>query len=243
MIGIRPGHAVLTACFVVLAEATAQGALKLDNYTFSKVTSLPGWSFLVKFDKSYAYGEKEDEFKVLCKHAHQAPNFMVAEVPVQEYGDKENDDLRQQFKLTHEDFPTYFLINEAHSAGLRYTGAVKADLLVTWLRRQSIKIPSVGTIEELDMLARKFMQEGFPAGLIDEAKALAEGEFKADRKAPMYVKIMQKILEKGEGYPAAELTRVGKIADGKIAPEKKAELEDKIKILGIFGEQSRKEEL
>ena len=26
-------------------------------------------------------------------------------------------------------------------------------------------------------------EEGFPAGLIDEAKALAEGEFKADRKA------------------------------------------------------------
>ncbi|CAE8618971.1 unnamed protein product, partial [Polarella glacialis] len=95
-----------------LTEGTAQGAIKLDNYTFHKVTSIPGWSFLVKFDQSYAYGEKEDEFKLLAKHAYTAPNFVLAEVPVQEYGDKENDDLREKFSLTKEDFPAYFLFDQ-----------------------------------------------------------------------------------------------------------------------------------
>jgi len=188
--------AFLTVTWLFLeVEATAQGALKLDNYTFSKVTSLPGWSFLVKFDQSYAYGEKEDEFKLLCKHAHQVPHFMMAEVPVQEFGDKENDDLRDQFKLTKEDFPTYFLINEANPSGQRYTGAVKADLLVRWLRRHQIAIPSLGTIEELDILAQKFMQDPKDAGLVAEAKKFAEEN--SDKKAAVYVKIMQKIQEKG----------------------------------------------
>jgi len=217
-------------------EATAQGALKLDNYTFSKVTSLPGWSFLVKFDQSYAYGEKEDEFKLLCKHAHQVPHFMMAEVPVQEFGDKENDDLRDQFKLTKEDFPTYFLINEANPSGQRYTGAVKADLLVRWLRRHQIAIPSLGTIEELDILAQKFMQDPKDAGLVAEAQKFAEEN--SDKKAAIYVKIMQKIQEKGQGYVAAELERVRKISGVSVAVEKKAELEEKLKVLEIFSEAS-----
>eukprot|EP00438_Fugacium_kawagutii_P028270 Skav234028 [mRNA] locus=scaffold1723:71150:89114:+ [translate_table: standard] len=169
-LAVVPQDAMLAALLLSAllgVEGTAQGALKLDNYTFAKVIALPGWSFLVKFDQSYAYGEKEDEFKLLCKHAHPVPHFMMAEVPVQEYGDKENDDLRDQFKLTKEDFPAYFLINEAFPVpGQRYTGDVKAepwrDLLVTWLRRQKIPIPSLGTIDELDQLAEKFIREQLP---------------------------------------------------------------------------------
>eukprot|EP00440_Ansanella_granifera_P064191 gb/GFBE01069592.1/.p1 GENE.gb/GFBE01069592.1/~~gb/GFBE01069592.1/.p1 ORF type:complete len:244 (+),score=92.22 gb/GFBE01069592.1/:1-732(+) len=235
--------ALLLGSCALTVEGTAQGALKLDNYTFSKVTSLPGWSFLVKFDQSYAYGEQEDEFKALCKHAYQAPNFMVAEVPVQEYGDKENDDLREKFKLSKEDFPAYFLFNEANSEGLRYSGSVKADLLANWLRRQQVKIPSIGTIEEFDELAKKFMKESFSDAVLAEAKKLAEGQFSSDRKAAIYVKIMEKIKEKGEDYVSSELKRVSKIAEGKVAPGKKAELEDKIKVLGVFAEKPSKDEL
>lgn len=231
---------MLGALTFLRVEGTAQGALKLDNYTFSKVTNLPGWSFLVKFDQSYAYGEKEDEFKLLCKHAHQVPNFMIAEVPVQEYGDKENDDLRGQFKLTKEDFPAYFLINEAYPSGNRYSGAIKADLLVNWLRRQEIKVPSLGTINELDVLAAKFMKDGFSDEALAEAKSVADQL--SDKKAGIYIKIMQKIREKGEGYVAAELARVAKISVS-LASEKKAELEEKLKILGIFHEANTKEEL
>mmetsp|Transcript_26073 Transcript_26073/g.60397 ORF Transcript_26073/g.60397 Transcript_26073/m.60397 type:complete len:87 (-) Transcript_26073:35-295(-) len=86
------------------------------------------------------------------------------------------------------------------------------------------------------------MKDGFSEAALSAAKALAEGEFQSDRKAAMYIKIMQKIQEKGEAYPAQELQRVTKIAEGKIAPDKKAELEDKMKVLGIFGE-SKKDEL
>jgi len=232
------GHLAAAVAAAVLAaptaEATALGALKVDNYTLDKLLAIPDHSFLVKFDESYAYGEKEDAFKTLAGLAYGVPQFFIAEVPVQEYGDKDNDDLRSRFKLVKEDFPAYFLFNKANKDGLRYTGAVQADDIALWLRRNQVRMPSVGTIAELDELARKFLKEGFAASHVDAAKSLSEGAYSTDKKAPMYVKIMQKVKDKGESYIATETARVTKLLEGKITPEKKAELSDKAKILAVF---------
>mmetsp|Transcript_79643 Transcript_79643/g.192986 ORF Transcript_79643/g.192986 Transcript_79643/m.192986 type:complete len:102 (-) Transcript_79643:203-508(-) len=95
-------------------------------------------------------------------------------------------------------------------------------------------MPSVGTIEELDGLAVKFLKEGMADIHLAAAKKLAEDQYSTDRKAAMYVKIMQKIKEKGEAYIASETERVTKILQGQLAAEKKAEMEDKMKILGVF---------
>mmetsp|Transcript_92989 Transcript_92989/g.240261 ORF Transcript_92989/g.240261 Transcript_92989/m.240261 type:complete len:246 (-) Transcript_92989:59-796(-) len=225
---------VAAAALVLGAEATAQGALKLDNYTLDKVLAIPDHSFLVKFDQSYAYGEKEDEFKELCKLAYVVPQFMIGEVPVQEYGDQENDDLRERFSLKKDDFPAYMLFNKANPNGLRYSGLITAEDVSGWLRRNAIKMPSIGTIEELDALAKKFLKETLSDEHLDAAKKLVDDKFSMDKKAPMYVKIMQKIKEKGEAYIGGEVSRVHKLMDGKLTPEKKAELSDKLKILNVF---------
>lgn len=225
------------ALFATGAEGTALGALKLDNYTFDKVIGLPDISVLVKFDQSYAYGEKEDEFKSLTKLAYSVPKFFIAEIPVQEYGDKENEDVAQRFKLTKSDFPAYVLFDAANKEGLKYTGDIKADALGAWLRKNKIKMPAVGTIAELDEVVKKFMKGGFKDTEIAEAKKLAEGDYKNDKKAAIYVKIMEKVKEKGEAYIKTEATRVEKIVSGKVTPEKKAEMSDKLKILTIFGEK------
>jgi len=67
-----------------------------------------------------------------------------------------------------------------------------------------------------------------------KAKKLADEEYKTDRKAAMYVKIMQKIKEKGDEYIDTESKRVAKILEGKVTPEKSAEMGDKMKVLGMF---------
>lgn len=215
-------------------EATAGGALKLDNYTFDKMLAIPDLTVLVKFDKSYAYGEKEDAFKTLSKQVYPVPKFFVGEVPVQEYGDKENDDLSQRFGLNKDDFPVYKLFKSGDKEGITYSGEVKADLLVTWLRQNGVKVPAIGTIDELDEIVKQFLKDGLKDEHISAAKKLADEEYKNDKKAPMYIKIMEKVKEKGEGYVETEMTRVSKIMQGKMAPEKIAEMTDKLKILSVF---------
>lgn len=218
-------------------RGTAMGALKLDNYTFDKMLAIPNVDVLVKFDKSYAYGEKEDEFKSLCTLSYTVPSFFVAEVPVQEYGDKENDDLRAKFELNKDDFPVYMLFNAANKAGLKYSGPVKAEDISVFLRRNQIKMPSIGTIVELDEIVKQFYAGGMADEHFSAAQALASGSYSTDRKAAMYVKIMQKTKEKGEAYVTTESARVSKLLEGKLAPEKQSELNDKLKILGVFAKK------
>ncbi|CAK0865156.1 unnamed protein product [Prorocentrum cordatum] len=216
------------------AAGTAPGALKLDNYTLDKALGIPDFSLLLKVDQSYAYGDKEDQFKTLAKLAYAVPKFLIAEVPVQEYGDKENDDIRQRFKLEKADYPAYMLFSEANKEGLRYSGEVKAPELAVWLRKNGIKMPAIGTIAELDELAAKFLADK-GAEHIKAAKSLAEWEFKGDRKAPMYVKIMERIRDKGHEFVKSERDRVSKIMQGgKISEEKKEEMQDKLNVLGSF---------
>mmetsp|Transcript_23391 Transcript_23391/g.54398 ORF Transcript_23391/g.54398 Transcript_23391/m.54398 type:complete len:269 (+) Transcript_23391:80-886(+) len=244
--------------------ATAPGAVKLDNYTFDKMLAVPGLSVAVKFDQSYAYGEKEDAFKTVCELAYSVPNFLIAEVPVEEYGDKINDDLRERFGLAVDEFPVYLLFSENGKKKVRFEGfpdpsarkpatwddeedgeweppmmeEINAENLLLWLRMNGVKMPSIGTIHELDQLAQKFMAKGGDkASILKEAEALAKGDYQNDRKAPMYTKIMQKVIEKGNDYVAGETARVKKLLAGKITEDKKSELTDKTKILDVFARE------
>lgn len=242
------------------AHATAMGAVKLDNYTFDKFVAIPGVTVLVKLDKSYAYGEKEDEFKVVAKLAYTVPKFVVAEIPVQEYGDKENDDLRERLGAKEDEFPAFFLFKGDVNKPTKFEGfadptakmphdwdeeedgaweppmrnEITAENLIIWLRSNGVRMPSIGTIAELDEVASKFMKDGLKDSYIEEAKKLVEGDHKNDKKAPVYLKIMQKIKEKGETYVSTETARVHKVMKGKVTPEKQAEMSDKLKILNAF---------
>ena len=56
---------------------------------------LQGTPVIVKFDKDYAYGEKEDAFKEFAgKVGAGSSDVIVATVAVQEYGDKINEVTR-----------------------------------------------------------------------------------------------------------------------------------------------------
>lgn len=251
---------LLGAIVLPVAEA-ALGGVKLDNMTFDKMLSVPGLTLLAKIDKAYPYGDKEETFKELCKLSYRVKDFLIGEIPVQEYGDKENEDLQKRFDVKTDDFPVYFLFkNGAAEPPIRFQGFpdpnakkpatwdddedgpweppfrtdVTPENFVTWLRMQGVKMPYGGTIFDLDQVAQRFMKTGFKDEDLTEAKKMAEDEYKHDPKASVYIKIMQKIKEKGAEYVEKEMARVKKLMAGKLTPAKLSELEGKVSILRVF---------
>lgn len=82
------------------AQATVcTGCLELDELTFDKVLSKFS-TVLVKFDIAYPYGEKHENFaKFAADNTVNQPNFAVAVVGIKDYGDKENSNLGERFKI------------------------------------------------------------------------------------------------------------------------------------------------
>jgi len=253
----------LLGCLLTPTCGSIPGAVKLDNYTLAQFVAIPGFSVFAKMDKSYAYGDKEDAFRALCKLAHHVRDLVVAEIPVQEYGEKENDDIREKFGVKVEEFPVFFLFKGSTESAVRFEGfpdpkavkpatwddeedgaweaPMKSDIttenLALWLRRHGIKMPAIGTIPELDQLAQHFMSAGGKQEDLEEATRLAREDFASDPKAAIYVKVMEKVLEKGPVYVEKELVRVKRIMAGKMTPEKQSQMADKHRVLSAFLEE------
>lgn len=67
-------------------SASCKGCVELDTLTFDKVVS----SFdhaIVKFDISYPYGEKHEQFEEFASAVGDINNLLVAVVGVKDYGE------------------------------------------------------------------------------------------------------------------------------------------------------------
>lgn len=65
--------------------ASCKGCVELDSLTFDKIISKFDYS-VVKFDISYPYGEKHEQFEEFSKAAAEVSNLLVAVVGVKDYG-------------------------------------------------------------------------------------------------------------------------------------------------------------
>jgi hypothetical protein len=72
-------YLAIAAAIVPFTSATAPGAIALDSLTFDKIVGKHNADILVKFDKQYPYGDKEDTFKALAKDLASS-SLLVAEV-------------------------------------------------------------------------------------------------------------------------------------------------------------------
>merc|ERR1712151_874053 len=59
-------------------------------------------------------------------------------------------------------------------------------------------MPAIGTIAELDEIVQKFLKESLSDTHIEAAKKIVEESYKTDKKAQMYLKIMEKVKAKGK---------------------------------------------
>ncbi|XP_067015179.2 endoplasmic reticulum resident protein 29 [Anabrus simplex] len=226
--------------FISSDAVNCKGCVPLDSYSFDKVVS-KFKAAVIKFDVAYPYGAKQDEFAKVSETSHQIPDLLIGEVGVKDYGEKENSDLAERYKVLKDDFPVVKLFVGGNSEPVTFTSPdFTADNIKKFIRKHSnIHIGLQGCLEPFDLLAIKFSK----ATDADAKKViLREAEdmwdkltSRADqRAAETYVKTMRKTLEKGEEFIPSELKRVQNLAKGKISKEKKEEMEQRLNILQSF---------
>ncbi|XP_013403746.1 endoplasmic reticulum resident protein 29 [Lingula anatina] len=224
-----------------------KGSVQLNSGVFDKILSKQK-AALVKFDETFPYGEKQDEFKKVAESSISQPDLLVAEVQVSDYGEKENSDLAERFNVKKEDFPVYkiFLNGKEQKT---YTGSTTdSDAIRTFIMKESglwLGLPAC--IEEFDKLVKELYEAGTAEQKLDVIKKAQKASEKVtdaqQNSAAIYIKTMQKIVEKGEDFVQSEMKRVEKLAEGKISDNKKQQLKDRLQILTSFQIVRERDEL
>lgn len=94
-------------------------------------------------------------------------------------------------------------------------------------------------IEEFDNMIKDFFKSDFKEDrqeIVDKAQQMADAIKEESKKTrgQVYVKTMQKVIEKGDHFISQELARVEKLKDEKVSDKKKAQLRDRANILTSF---------
>jgi endoplasmic reticulum protein 29 len=64
---------------------------------------------------------------------------LLAEIPITDYGEKENDKLAQEYSVTKADYPAYKLFLKGKSKPIDYTGDKTEDDLKRFLSQNTSK--------------------------------------------------------------------------------------------------------
>eukprot|EP01062_Namystynia_karyoxenos_P027989 TRINITY_DN212_c1_g1_i2.p2 TRINITY_DN212_c1_g1~~TRINITY_DN212_c1_g1_i2.p2 ORF type:complete len:239 (+),score=118.63 TRINITY_DN212_c1_g1_i2:76-792(+) len=232
--------AVFAAAAALCAPAAGtpkKGVITIDTFSFDKIVD-GSRNVLVKFDKEYPYGDKEDAFKKFAESVVHIDGLLIAEVGVQEYGDdKYNEKLRDRFGVKNEDFPAFRLFKAGEAEPTVFKDDVKADSLARFVRAHAgVYIGLPGCIEALDRLAEKYMSPGAnkDAVLAEAEAALASASEQDKDGAKYYVSVMKKIKANGDGVVEGETARLKKLKDSKVTEEKRKQFENRLNIVAAF---------
>jgi endoplasmic reticulum protein 29 len=231
-------------CFVLISSSKGHtpGTVTVDQFTFNKVIQ----NFdvvLAKFDDKYPYGEKQDSFKKFAENVANTKNLLVAEIPITDYGEKENDQLAKEYSVTKADFPAYKLFLKGKSKPIDYTGDKTEDDLKRFLSQNTnLWFGLPGTLETFDRLAREFFDaasskdETNQNSLLEKARQQVKNlvDKKEQKSGESYVKIMEAVVKQGADFLKREVRRVQNLLKGKITNEKKEELQYRSNILLSF---------
>ncbi|CAL8129566.1 unnamed protein product [Orchesella dallaii] len=223
-----------------VGATNCRGCTPLDTYSFEKVIG-KFKATLVKFDVAYPYGDKHDEFGKVAEATRGVNDLLVAEVNVKDYGDKDNSDLAEKYEVKAKDFPVLKLFSKGQDAPLAYTGEFKLDDIIAFVKTNTgVYIGLPGCIEEFDTIAQDFIKsrdKEHREKLMKQARSMIEKGLdtqKSQEMANIYLKLMEKILEKGDEFVKAEIQRVENIRKTKISVDKKETLQKRLNILQSF---------
>ncbi|KAL4223166.1 Endoplasmic reticulum resident protein 29 [Mactra antiquata] len=227
--------------FPFIWSETVRGTVPLNSGVFDKIIDKHK-AVLVKFDETYPYGDKQDTFKQVAEGCIGQNDLLVAEVQIADYGDKDNMDLAERFKIstTKEDYPTYLLFLQGKDEPVKYTGdALDAGDIKKFVMKESglwLGLPAC--LEQFDNLVKQFFKSSSEKkdALIKQAEEEAGKLTSESDKASgdMYVKTMKKIVEKDETFVDTEIERLEKLQSGKLSDKKKEQLGNRLNILATF---------
>ena len=202
----------------------------------------------MKFDTPYPYGDKQDAFSQVAKDVAGTPDLLVVEVPVQDFGTKDNIDLAEKYGASKANFPVLQLFQSSLKDPVVFDKEWAVDNIKAFIRREAgIRLVLDKCLPEFDELAEKFMQSSgdVRTTVLDEASAKAKSLSTEEQKniAENYVKLMQKVAERGDKFIESEKARVTNLMTGKISETKKAQLQARLNVLHSFELPVAKDEL
>ncbi|KAJ8678502.1 hypothetical protein QAD02_014289 [Eretmocerus hayati] len=224
------------------AADDCRGCVQLNSLTFDKVIEKFKVSF-VKFDVAFPYGDKHEEFIKVAQDTAENSDLLVAEVGVKDFGNKDNAEIAKRFDINKDDYPTLLLFVKGKTEPFKFTPETDADFtadnMKRFIRKKSgtyLGLP--GCIERLDRLAEEFKQaisEKDRQEILNKARQYEETSPEKHRPAiKVYVKTMERILERGDVFVQTEQTRIEGILKSKLSEEKKRTMEEKRNILQSF---------
>lgn len=153
-------------------------------------------------------GDKHDEYGKVASQASGNRNLLIAEIGIQDYGDRENTDLAERYKVKKDDYPVVKLfLNGDLDNPVNFDGKdFKADAIKHFIREHSgLRLVLDQCLQEFDEIVEKFLESSSSKEaqqqIFDDAKAKAETLLQGDKKsADIYIKLMQKVLERGNNF-------------------------------------------
>ncbi|GFS92567.1 endoplasmic reticulum resident protein 29 [Trichonephila clavipes] len=114
-----------------------------------------------------------------------------------------------------------------------------ANMAAAMPLKRDVRLVLNKCLPKLDELAEKFMAASKydeRQAILSEANQIASGITSTEeiKYTDVYIKMMQKVLERGDGFIASEKERVKNIKDGKITAAKKEEMQGRLNILQSF---------
>ncbi|XP_034952692.1 protein windbeutel [Chelonus insularis] len=231
---------IIVAIKLVNSE-DCKGCVALDTLSFDKVINKFKAS-LVKFDVAFPYGDKHDEYGKVALSTKDTEDLLVAVVGVKDFGNKDNSDLAQRFKVEKADFPAVLLFTQGQTEPYKLLTGASDDFTADNIKRlvrakTGIYIGLPGCVEQLDKLVDEFKtSEGKDRQeILNKAKALAETlSDQHQTAAKIYIKLMEKVIDKGDNFVQTEQNRIDGILKGKLSDEKKRTIEERKNILQSF---------
>lgn len=187
-------------------------------------------------------------FAQVAKDVAGTSDLLVAEVGVQDFGEKENSGLADKYGVSKSDFPALRLFKSSPEDPVVFKQDWTANNIKDFIRRESgIRLVLDKCLAEYDELAERFMLS--PAAerddIVKQATATAGALPTQDQKdiADTYIKLMVKVVERGDKFIASEKERLQNLMKGKISEAKKTQLQTRLNVLHSFQVHGTRDEL